>query len=71
MQNTKIINGFPFTKYSKKTFPSNENIRKATDFYTWMDERRSVRGFSFKPIAKEVIERILLKANTAPSGAHK
>lgn len=34
MQNTKIINGFPFTKYSKKTFPSNENIRKTTDFYT-------------------------------------
>ncbi len=71
MQNTKIINGFPFTKYSKKTFPSNESIRKGTDFYTWMDERRSVRGFSFKPIAKEVIERILLTANTAPSGAHK
>ena len=71
MQNTKIMNGFPFTKYSKKTFPSNESIRKATDSYTWMDERRSVRDFSYKPFAKEVIERILLTASTAPSGAHK
>ena len=71
MQNTKIINGFPFTKYSKKTFPSNESIRKGTDFYRWMDERRSVRDFSYKPFAKEVIERILLTASTAPSGAHK
>ena len=52
MQNTKIINGFPFTKYSKKTFPSNESIRKGTDFYRWMDERRSVRDFSYKPFAK-------------------
>jgi len=36
-----------------------------------MDERRSVRDFSFKPIAKEVIIGILLTASTAPSGAHK
>ncbi len=36
-----------------------------------MDERRSVRDFSDKPVAKEVIERILLTASTAPSGAHK
>lgn len=71
MQNTKIINGFTFTKYSRKTFPSDENIRKTTDFYTWMDKRRSVRDFSYKPVAKEVIERILLTASTAPSGAHK
>jgi len=53
MQNTKIINGFPFTKYSKKTFPSNENIRKATDFYTWMDERRSVRVFRTSLLQKK------------------
>ena len=56
---------------TQKTFSSNESIRKATDFYTWMDERRSVRDFSFKPIAKEVIIRILLTASTAPSGANK
>jgi iodotyrosine deiodinase len=71
MQNTKIINGFPFTTYSKKTFASTESLSRAANFYTWMDERRSVRDFSDKPIAKEVIERILLTASTAPSGAHK
>ena len=53
---------------TQKTFSSNKSIRKATDFYTWMDERRSVRDFSYKPVAKEVIERILLTASTAPSG---
>lgn len=36
-----------------------------------MGKRRSVRDFSYKPVAKEVIERILLTASTAPSGAHK
>ncbi len=71
MQNTKIINGFPFTTYSKKTFASTEILNRAANFYTWMDERRSVRDFSDKPVAKEVIERILLTASTAPSGAHK
>ncbi len=71
MQNTKIINGFPFTTYSKKTFASTEILSRAANFYTWMDERRSVRDFSDKPVAKEVIERILLTASTAPSGAHK
>ncbi|MCF6172755.1 MAG: nitroreductase family protein [Campylobacteraceae bacterium] len=36
-----------------------------------MDERRSVRVFSDKPVPKSVIEKIILTASSAPSGAHK
>lgn len=71
MQNTKIINGFPFTKYVKKSFEIDETTNRAASFYSWMDERRTVRDFSNKPIPKEVIENIILTASTAPSGAHK
>jgi iodotyrosine deiodinase len=71
MQNTKIINGYPFEKYTKQTFKEDEIIARASSFYTWMDQRRSVRDFSDKAIPKEVIEKIILTASTAPSGAHK
>ncbi len=36
-----------------------------------MEERRSVRNFSDRPVPKEVIENIIRAASTAPSGAHK
>ncbi|MGO4820987.1 MULTISPECIES: nitroreductase family protein [unclassified Flavobacterium] len=36
-----------------------------------MDKRRSVREFSDKAVAREVIENIIKSASTAPSGAHK
>jgi iodotyrosine deiodinase len=71
MQNTKIINGYPFSHYIKKTFEIAEMANRAASFYTWIDERRTVRDFSDKPIPKEVIENIVLTASTAPSGAHK
>jgi iodotyrosine deiodinase len=71
MQNTKIINGYPFIHYSKKSFANDAIIERTATFYTWMDERRTVRDFLDKPIPKEVIENIILTASTAPSGAHK
>lgn len=40
-------------------------------FYTQMNLRRSLRHFSDRKIAKEVIETIIKTAGTAPSGAHK
>jgi nitroreductase len=36
-----------------------------------MNQRRSVRHFSDKPIPREVINNLILTASTAPSGAHK
>ena len=36
-----------------------------------MDERRSVRTFSNRPVDRKVIENIIKTSSTAPSGAHK
>lgn len=71
MQNIKIIDGYPFVSYSKETFPAAEMIEKSNKFYEWIDKRRTVRDFLDSPVPKEVIEKILLSASTAPSGAHK
>ena len=71
MQNTKMIDGYPFVSYSKETFDGETMIGRSNDFYHWMDTRRTVRDFSDQPVPKEVIENILLTASTAPSGAHK
>ena len=71
MKNTKLINGYPFIQYSTKTYMSGEMIDRATAFSDWMEERRTCRDFSSRPISKEVIEKIVIAASTAPSGAHK
>jgi len=71
MTERKIINGFPFISYKKETYPSKELPGRSRLFFEWMNKRRSVRDFSDKPIAKEVIENIIKTASTAPSGAHK
>jgi nitroreductase len=71
MTKTKLIDGFPFTFYQKQSFENTEMQRRAGEFYAWMDNRRTVRDFSSRPVPKEVIEKIILTASTAPSGAHK
>ncbi len=49
----------------------DEMLQRAGDFYTLMERRRTVRHFSNEPVPREVIERIVRTAATAPSGAHK
>jgi iodotyrosine deiodinase len=71
MENKKLINGYPFVQHIQKGFSENETKEKASAFYRTMNERRSCRDFSNKPIPKEVIENIIRTASTAPSGAHK
>jgi iodotyrosine deiodinase len=71
MQNTKIIDGYPFIRYKKETYTPEEMQRKSQDFYTWLDQRRTARDFSNRPVPREVIENIILTASSAPSGAHK
>jgi nitroreductase len=67
----KLIDGYPFVTYSKQSFEAQEMLSRSENFYNWMNERRTVRDFSDKPVAKDVIENILRTASTAPSGAHK
>lgn len=51
---------------------SNEEMEKrASDFYTLMKKRRTVRHFSDKPVPDGVIANAIRTAGTAPSGANK
>lgn len=67
----KLIDGFPFIKFTQEIYSEEEMLFRSKVFYEWMNKRRSVRDFSDKPISKEVIENIILTASSAPSGAHK
>jgi iodotyrosine deiodinase len=62
---------YPFIPYKKEEFSTQEMLKRSVSFYTWLDQRRSVRDFSSREIDEEVIDNILLSASTAPSGAHK
>jgi nitroreductase len=67
----KLINNYPFISYNKPFFDADEMKKRSTEFYSWMNERRTVRDISGKPLPKKVIENMILTASTAPSGAHK
>jgi nitroreductase len=67
----KMIDGYPFIAYKHETYPESEMLFRSNVFYDWMNKRRTVRDFSDQPIAKEIIENLVLTASTAPSGAHK
>ena len=49
---------------------TEEQIRRAREFYALMNRRRTVRSFSPEPVPYELIERAIRTAGTAPSGAH-
>ena len=67
----KIINGYPFIRYVRETYPVHEVIKRTRAFFDWMNQRRTVRDFSDKPVPRQVIDNLILTASTAPSGAHK
>lgn len=54
-----------FQEYSEQ-----EMRKRAADFYAEMENRRTVRQFSERPVAREVIEYCLRAASSAPSGAN-
>jgi nitroreductase len=51
-------------------YPPEEMRERAAAFYAEMRRRRSVRSFSDRPVAREIIEDCLRAAGTAPSGAN-
>ncbi len=70
---SKIIQiaGFDHIQYHPQ-FPTEQELyERSADFFQMMDQRRSVREFSDKPVPMEVIQNIIKTASTAPSGAHK
>lgn len=60
-----------FTPYIAPKYTSKESTQRAQDLYANMNQRRSVREFSDRPVPREVIENLIKTASTAPSGAHK
>jgi len=71
MSDKKLIENHPYISYQKPIISDEEMLDRATSFYDKMDERRSVREFSDKPIPIEVIKNLIETASTAHSGAHK
>ncbi|XP_043963419.1 iodotyrosine deiodinase 1 [Gambusia affinis] len=56
--------------YSPQLYPEETMLQRSKDFYSLMNQRRSVRFISPEPVPREVIDRVILTAGTAPSGAH-
>jgi len=51
--------------------PEQPAEQAADSFYEVIRQRRTVRQFSDRPVPRAVIEKVILAAGTAPSGAHK
>ena len=51
-------------------YPEDEMRRRAEAFYAEVNRRRTVREFSDRPVARDIIENALMAASTAPSGAN-
>jgi nitroreductase len=62
---------FNFVNYQPEVYDEETMLRNSISFYEFMDNRRTVRDFSDKPVPKEIIENIIKTASSAPSGAHK
>jgi nitroreductase len=53
-----------------REYAPEEMLARSRAFAAEMQRRRTTRQFSTRPVAREVIERCLETAGTAPSGAH-
>ncbi len=60
-----------FIPYHKKELSHEEQLQKSEDYFSWLNERRTVRDFSDKDVDIRVIENCIKSASTAPSGANK
>lgn len=61
---------YPFQPLAFEGKSDKEMLKASRAFYDEVRRRRSVRDFSDKPVAREVIENALLAAGTAPNGAN-
>jgi len=60
-----------FISFKGLNYSEKQVLNKSSDFYKFMDKRRSLRMFSDKPVDRKAIENIIMAASSAPSGAHK
>ena len=61
---------FTAIPYAFTPLAEPDMIREANAFYQRIKTRRSVRDFSDQPVPKEVIEKAIMAAGTAPNGAN-
>jgi len=59
----------PLATYTE--LPPDVMQRRVDDFEAQLQRRRSVRQFSQRPVPRAIIEKCLLAAGTAPSGANQ
>ncbi len=59
----------PLANY--REYPIEEMVRRSAAFRAEMQQRRTVRHFSDRPVPREVIEHCLAAATLAPSGANR
>lgn len=64
------MSDWPFIPLEFEGKTDEEMLDASRTFYAEVKKRRSVREFSDKPVAREVIENALLAAGTAPNGAN-
>ncbi|HKI78028.1 MAG TPA: nitroreductase family protein [Ignavibacteriaceae bacterium] len=63
--------GNKFINYkSDINYSDQEMIDRSIEFYELIQKRRTIRDFSDKPVALEIIENCIAAAGTAPNGAN-
>ena len=62
---------FPFRPLEFERSPLSASLGRARVFHAEMSRRRTTRQFSTDPVPRELIERAIRTAGTAPSGAHQ
>lgn len=59
----------PLSTYQQ--YPAEEMQQRVDDFEAQLQRRRTARQFSDRTVPRSIIEKCLLAAGTAPSGAHQ
>jgi nitroreductase len=59
-----------FIPYERTEYPEEEMLTRSAAFLELMTHRRTVRDFSSQPVERDVIDRCIRTALTAPSGAN-
>ena len=60
----------PHIPFQHRGYPEPEMVSRSAQFYREMNQRRSLRFYSSRPVPLAVMENLILAAGTAPSGAH-
>jgi nitroreductase len=66
-----MIDGHPHIPYTRADVSPQELWQRSMQHRELMEQRRSLRYFSDRPVARDVMEQLIMTGSTAPSGANK